>query len=251
MVKLGGRRYSELLNKYYQFFQCKIKIMKAIRLILLVSFFSMFSQGYLLAQKSTKDFKGIIKYNITYPDSQFDDATMAMLPQSMTLKIMGSKKKMELFAGMANQVEITDAEFMSRIALIDVMGQKFAISYNKQMVEEELNKDEEPTVNYLDDTKTIVGYICKKAEVTSYADGIEQTIVVYYTDELGIEDISFEGEFRNLNGFPLEYTIKNDKIVMTFTASEIKEGGVKKKDFEVPDGYKYVTEEELKSMFGG
>ena len=225
--------------------------MKAIRLILLVSFFSMFSQGYLMAQKSAKEFKGIIKYTITYPDSKFDDATMAMLPQLMTLKIMGSKKKMEMFAGMANQIEITDAELMSRIALIDVMGQKFAISYNKQMVEEELNKDKEPTVNYLDDTKTIAGYVCKNAEVTSYADGIEQTIMVYYTDELGLEDISFEGEFRNLNGFPLEYTIKNNKIEMTFTASEINKGGVKKKDFEVPDGFKYVTEEELKSMFGG
>ena len=225
--------------------------MKAIRLILLVSFVSMFSQGYLLAQKSAKEFKGVIKYTITYPDSKFDDATMAMLPQAMTLKSMGSKKKMEMFAGMANQVEITDAELMTRIALIDVMGQKFAISYNKQMVEEELKKDKEPTVNYLDDTKTIAGYVCKNAEVTSYADGIEQTIMVYYTDELGLEDISFEGEFRNLEGFPLEYTIKNDKIIMTFTASEIKDGGVKKKDFEVPDGYKYVTEEELKSMFGG
>jgi len=41
------------------------------------------------------------------------------------------------------------------------------------------------------------------------------------------------------------------QMKMKFTVTSVKKGGVKDKDFVLPEDYKVVTEEELKNMFGG
>ena len=38
---------------------------------------------------------------------------------------------------------------------------------------------------------------------------------------------------------------------MKFTATSVKKQKVTDKDFEIPEGYKEVTKEELQNMFGG
>lgn len=223
--------------------------MKKIRFVAGLLF--IFLAGYSTVQ-AQKSFEGIVVYDITYPESDLEQDIMAMLPDKMTTRISGTYKSNETLSAMSNQVEITNSEDMSRIILIDVMGQKFAIESTKEEIEKENAETGDPVIQYLDDTREIAGYTCKKALVTTKDDrGKEHEMEVYYTEELITDDLFFEGKLRNLKGLPLEYTITTDQMKMVFTASEIKKGGVKKKDFEVPDDYKYVTEDELKNMFGG
>jgi len=203
-------------------------------------------------QKKSKDFTGVITYQVTYPDSDFDANMQAMLPTKMTATIGETKKKSEILSGMANQVEILDGVEKSRTTLIDMMGQKFAILYTWEDIQAELAEKPEPQITYLDETKEIAGYPCKKAEILTTDDkGKENTITIFFTEKIRNDATNFESDLRGVDGMVLEFVVFQDRVNMKFTASEVAPGKVKDKEFEIPEGFKYVTEDELKQMFGG
>jgi GLPGLI family protein len=226
--------------------------MKKINLVLLIAIIATLFSPEVIAQKKGKVFTGVITYIITYPDSDLDETMSGMLPEKMTVYISETKKKNKVISAMSNQSEIVDAEAMTRTTLIDIMGQKFAILHTKEDIEAELLENPEPVINFFDETKEIAGYTCRKAELIS-TDETKKDIIVtlYYTDELKNQKVSFDGEFRNLDGIPLEFTVKPDRMNMRFTASEVSHEKVKDKEFEISEDYKFVTEDDLRKMFGG
>jgi len=225
--------------------------MRILRTLLFVTLVALIATN-VSAQKKDKQFKGIIVYEITYPKEDVGEEMKDMLPSKMTTYILGTKKKNELFSLMANQSEIVDAEAMTRTSLIDVMGQKFAILTTKEEIEKELAEAGEQTINYFDELKEIAGYMCTKAEiVTKDENEKETTVEIFFTNEIKNQKVLFEGEFRDIEGIPLEFVVHEERITMMFTAIEVTHGKVKDKDFDIPEGYKFVTEKELKEMFGG
>ncbi|MCX6234377.1 MAG: hypothetical protein NT175_06570 [Bacteroidetes bacterium] len=227
--------------------------MKTLRFLLVTVLLVVCAWSLSNGQVSKKPFSGVIKYGISYPDSaKFDASIRAALPKEMTTYIMGSMKKSEISGGMANQTEMTDAQAGTRSTLLDVMGQKFIIISSKEEIEKKNAEEPAPVVNYLDQTKEIAGYICKQAEIiTKNKNGKENKVIVFYTDKLPGKELNFDGDYRTLDGFPLAFTVNEDRISMVFTATSVTKCKLKKKEFVVPEGYKQVTEEELKNMFGG
>jgi hypothetical protein len=203
------------------------------------------------AQKA-KSFSGVITYTITYPDSsKLDASVMAALPVEMTTYIMGDMRKNVITSPMTNQVEILDAAAGTRTALIDIMGQKLSIISSKEEMEKEAAERPAPVITYLDTTKIIAGYPCKKAlMVITGKEGKTMNMEVYYTREITGVNLNL-GSFQGLDGFPLEFSTKQGPVTMMFTATTVKRSKVKKNVFDVPEGYKQVTEEELRNMFGG
>jgi len=227
--------------------------MKKTTFIVLVALLFAFT-GKTFAQKSDKLFKGVITFEISFPDNNFDAATLAQLPKLMTMTVGETKSKTELDAGMFSQNTISDAEAKTSVTLMDVMGQKIMIKKTKEEIEQEIAKSPAPKIITSTETKEIAGYTCKKAEITTTdpdQGDKEITFTVYYSDQLGNDKLNFEGLFRGLNGLPLEYNIDANSMKMKFTATEVKKQKVSDKDFAIPDGYKEVTKEELQNMFGG
>ena len=199
-----------------------------------------------------KSFEGVITYKISYPDSKFTESQMAMFPKLMTVTIKGSKSKTEMITGMGNQTEIIDYTEKTKIALLDMMGQKYAIKQTAADIQKENENEPVGKVEVTNETKTIAGYLSKKAIVTTEQDGEKTVYEVWFTDELGSKEINFDNPvYKDINGVLMEFLMKTPQITMKFTVSSVEKKNVSAKEFEIPAEYKLTTKEELKSKFGG
>lgn len=200
-------------------------------------------------------FEGIIKYKIEIEGDDIDATTKAQMPNEMIMYYKGSLIRSEQVSPMYSMASISNTEDESVIILMDFMGQKFAVKQLKEdleEIEEELEIEEEetekPEINYIDETKEIAGYTCKKAEITQ--DG--ETMEVYYTDEISIPlTKDSQNSIEGLEGTLMEFTIVNEGMTMTMTVKEVKKTKVKKTMFTIPSDYEIKSMDEFKGMFGG
>ena len=199
-----------------------------------------------------KPFDGVITYKISYPESKFSEAQLNMFPKVMTVSVKGSKARTEMNVGGGTTVEILDYVAKTKVALINMMGQKFAIKQTAKEIEKENALQPKGTVSVTNETKSIAVYNCKKAIVTSDEDGVKSTFEVWFTEELGGKDANFDNPlYKDINGVMLEFLIKTPQITMKLSATSVEKKAVSAKDFEIPTYYTLTTQEELKSKFGG
>ena len=224
---------------------------KVIQLILIATTFVFAFNNVSFAGK--KPFKGIITYKITFPNSEFDQATLAMMPKVMTVTIKGNMSKTSLNMGMGTQSTIFNGDNKTATTLINMMGQKYAIQITREDIDKEIADQPKPIVKYLDETKEIAGYKCKKAEIIfKNDDDNEVTFTVYYTDELGGKALnSGQALYSEIDGVLLEYEIDAKGMAMKFEATSVEKKNVSDKEFDIPEDYKITTKDELESMFGG
>ena len=155
----------------------------------------------------------------------------------------------EISMGMGKNITIYNAEYNSAVSLIDMMGQKLAIKMTPEDLDKEAAETGDVEVVHLDETKDILGYSCKKALVKVKDSGDE--FEVYYTEELstGIENHG-NPMFKDIKGMMMEFVMEQNGMKMHFLAVSVDKKKVSKKDFEVPEGYEEITEEEMQSRFG-
>lgn len=201
---------------------------------------------------SGKPFEGVITYKITYPDSKFTESQLAMFPKLMTVTIKGDKAMTEINTGMGNQKEIIDYIEKTKVGLIDMMGQKFAIKQTSEEIEKENTSAAKASVELSSETKVIAGYPCKKALVTVEEKGVKSTYEVFYTNEFGTKAVNFDNPlYKDIDGVLMEFSMKTQQFTMKFSVSNIEKKSISSKLFEIPPDYKLTTQEELKSKFGG
>jgi hypothetical protein len=228
--------------------------MKKIKNLILAAIIGLITLSPTLLLFGQKDFSGVIVYNITFPDSEFDAQTRAMLPRTATLTIKGLKSRTEMSMGMGgNTVSIFDGETMEGVTLMDMMGQKFAIASTEEDMDKEMEKMPDFVVELTGETKEVAGYLCKKAVIRS--EGGEEDDVMheaYFTNELGWAMMNRNNPiFKDVEGVMLEYSIDQDGMKMIFSAVSVEKKKISDKEFEVPEGYKHLTPEDLQNMFGG
>jgi GLPGLI family protein len=200
-----------------------------------------------LAQKK---FEGTIKFDITYEDVPAEMAMMeAMLPDEMTIQIKGEKTRLEQSMGMGiSSVIITDMKIGSGVLLMDMMGKKMAVEMSKEELEKmDKNKasQNKPEFKYVEGTKKIAGYECKKALV--FVEGAGE-MEIYYTEEL---PAGASKQFEGLKGFPVEYKIVEGPMKIKMTAKTVKQEKLDKSLFETPDGYDKMSFEEFQKSMPG
>lgn len=223
---------------------------KAVLISIGIILFAILFQSFVFA--GGKPFEGVITYKISYPESKFTESQLAMFPKLMTISVKGTKSKTEMSTGMGNQTEITDYAEKTKVALLDMMGQKFAIKETSEELQKEIEKEPVPKIEITSETKTIIGYSCKKAIVTTEQDGEKTTYEVWFTGDLGSKDINFDNPlYKDIDGMLMEFSMKQPQFTMKFTVSSIEKKSVSAKEFEIPADYKLTTKEELKSKFGG
>jgi len=182
-----------------------------------------------------KTSEGVITYKISYPDSKFTESQMAMFPKLMSVMIKGSKSKTEMITGMGNQTEINDYTEKSKVSLLDMMGQKYAIKETAADIQKEMEKEPPATVEVTNETKNIAGYLSKKAIVTTNQDGEKTVYEVWFTEELGSKDVNFaDPVYKDINGVLMEFQMKTPQISMKFKVSSVEKKNVSAKEFEIP-----------------
>ncbi len=196
-----------------------------------------------------KEFSGTVVYNITYEMEDMDPQMAAYLPKTMKMTVKNPMSRTEISMGMGKNITIYNAEDNSAVSLIDMMGQKLAIKMTPEDLDKEAAETGDVEVVHLDETKDILGYSCKKALVKVKDSGDE--FEVYYTEELstGIENHG-NPMFKDIKGMMMEFVMEQNGMKMHFLAVSVDKKKVSKKDFEVPEGYEEITEEEMQSRFG-
>ncbi|TSA23966.1 MAG: DUF4412 domain-containing protein [Bacteroidetes bacterium] len=199
-----------------------------------------------------KPFEGVITYKITYPGNKFSESQMAMFPKVMTITIKGERAKSEILTPMGAQVEITNYTEKSKVGLINMMGQKYAIQESNEEIMEDLKSAPVAQVQITGETKTIAGFTCKKAVVTVEENGSPSTYEVWFNEDFGAPDPNFDNPlYKDIPGVLLEFSMVTPQFMMVFSAISIEKKGISNKEFEIPSDYTTTTKEELQSKMGG
>lgn len=202
--------------------------------------------GCSIFQGGNKTFEGYIKYTVDI-ESDIDEATRAQLPSSTTDYYKETKIRKEQNTAMFSITSISDNATKETTMLMDLMGQKIAFKQTAEDIDKAKEEIPESEYNETGESKEILGYNCKKVEVTA---GEDVYSAYYTTDILTNGNHNASGLFDKIDGVILEYTITQQDIVMHYTANEIKKQHVDEEMFTIPEDYELKTAEELQSLFG-
>jgi GLPGLI family protein len=199
------------------------------------------------AQKA-KIFTGTITYNITYPPNTAPNIA-AQLPKTITMFVAGNKVKAGANFGPMKQTFIKNADAMTITSLVERDGRKLAMTKSKEQITKELASEKAPATEVLKETKKIAGYNCKSAEV-NFLDkrGQAHKSIVYFSDDLGTNNLNFDNQYRGVKGIPLEMELTMHGIPMKLVASSVSSERVSNKEFETPSDFEAVTEQEFKAL---
>lgn len=185
---------------------------------------------------SAQEFEGVITFSISYESLpvEMKDA-VSMLPQEQTFYIKNNLSKFVQNSNMSSTVVVSDSKTKKSTLLIDAMGKKYKMTIDTEDLSEVENvSSDEIKIEYVNETKTIAGYACKKAVVIM--EGFDQEAIFYYTEE--IAPLMLNGmEGLHLKGLPLEYRISMDGMTMVMKASKVDKIAVPDSTFDIPEGY--------------
>ena len=199
-------------------------------------------EATLFAQSS---FEGKIIYTITYTDLPAEMKQMeAMLPMDMTIFMKGNKSRVEQNQMMGKNIVVSDMDNKNGFMEMNMGGQKLRLNISTEEFKDEAEKM--PIVEYLDETKTIAGYPCKKAIMKDENGNVLMT--VFYTNKIKNQA---QKKFIGLKGFPLSYSMTQNNMTFEMAASEVSEQSVSDKIFEKSAGYKDISQADLQKMMGG
>lgn len=192
--------------------------------------------------KAVPVFEGAVTYSITFEGNSLPPEALAMFKGAEAVTyIKGDKRRVDMNMPMQSTSAIVDGKSNTVVTLMDIMGMKYLIRMNEADIKKEQEKAPETKIKYTDETKTVAGYKCKKAEITVVSkDGREETLNVYYTEEIPTSDI--KSAYKGLKGFPLEYAIIQGGMKLQFTATKVNSDKVSDSKFEIPkEGYTETT----------
>lgn len=189
----------------------------------------------------SQNFEGLVTYSVNVDNPQL----AAYVGTSIKIYIKGSKTK-TLQDGMITKTIFADRSTTDEpTVLVEAMGNKYQVKNDPAKKEE----DKDPVIKYMDDsTKTILGYTCHKAEITTTdAQGQTATSEVYYTKDI-VTPPAKSGPFKSLKGFPLEYSMVQQQMnaKITIMATKVDKQTVTDETFTIPSGYKLMTMDQIR-----
>lgn len=197
----------------------------------------------------SQSFEGEIVFAMKYENLPAEMQGMeGMLPKEFKVFVKNEKSRVEFSSMMGPLITITDNKAKTSTMLMNMMGQKMKMTVDH---DEEKNMDDQSAENinikYLDDTKEIAGYSCKKALLET-GNEEDPDMEFYYTEKIapvkGMQ--GFEGV--GIKGMPLEYKISKQGMTITVTASSIDKKTVDDGLFEIPEEYTEMPESMKQGM---
>jgi GLPGLI family protein len=209
----------------------------------LLSLFCFLIVAPALAQKKLSE--GTISYDIVInTGSQKPQAADFLDGATSTVYLKGTKTRTEMVSSLGTQSTIVDGAKNSYTVLKEYGEQKYLIQLTPADYKEINSKYENVTFSFLEDTKTILGYKCKKA-MGKLVDGT--SFAVWYTTDLVPENNEFQYANKSLPGLAMEYESSFGNLKVTYTISNISFNAVPAAKFDLPkSGYRIMTYQESK-----
>jgi len=168
-----------------------------------------------------------------------DDSASEMI-SGTNMKMTFNKKMSKVVLDMIlmKNTTIIDLKTEEGIMLFDAMGQKIKVDIPREKVTEQMIDDYSLVPSK--EKMRLAGYECQIYTIES--DQGEFSICL--TDDIKFES-SYNTQFVDLDGFPLQYTMNYSGMLISLTAKEIVKRRVKKSEFVVPEGYETKSISEL------
>ena len=185
----------------------------------LITAVAIFCSVFALAQK-----EGSVSYVMTMEGLPPEQAAM-MGDMETKIFFKDNKTYTEMNSMMYSYKILNDEN--GQLFLMDQMGNKFFTRQSKAELDKnaELAKDKEPKIEYINETKTIAGYECKKAIVTAQGKDGEVKSDVWYCEK--VPYISQGGGrkggemFKGLKGMPMEFQVKQGPMNIKMSATAV------------------------------
>jgi GLPGLI family protein len=210
-------------------------------LLVLFIGFLLFSSTYVSAQPPKIVSECTIVYNMSVEDSKSSPELIKSLNgATKTVYIKGSKSRTELVSPSYTLTIINDTKTDTTVVLRELGNTKY-MSFLDQAKKLEKNRKFEG-IDFIatTETKTILGYDCKKV-VAKLKDG--STYNVYYAPSIVPSNREYEYQLKGLAGLALEYETESEdgKVKFTFTAVKITLTPVQAAKFDLPkSGYRIL-----------
>jgi hypothetical protein len=173
-----------------------------------------------------------------------------LAPSSATMKFKKHKFIMEMSTmGMFNTMFICDLHSKTLTQMVKFMDVKQAcIESEKDILTD--NSSYNLKIEETKETKMIAGYKCHKVKVTM-ANDPSVTFDVYYTKDMGDENVNDLSPYKGIKGMLMQYRLKKMGLEMQFVAKSVKKADIPDNTFDVPAYFKIVSKEEMKKFFDG
>lgn len=210
--------------------------MKLFTLVLLAVSVS-FTQVY--AQRVIADCS--VSYAISAEEGSADkDVTESLKASTKNVYIKGNDSRTDLVSPTFTQSLIYNKSTGSAVILREFGNNKFMTKLDNARWKEENKKYDGMTVILSAETKTILGYECKKA-LMQLKDGTVFTL--YYATAIIPSVKEFEYQFKDIPGFVLEFESQEaEGKKIRYTASKINLSPVPASRFDIPvSGYRLLN----------
>ena len=191
----------------------------------------------------TQNHDGKIEFKIDYELVKELESQRPSLATKMIVYTKNNFSRKEEVTRIGSQVLINDIKSESSYLLMQIADEKLAIKVQDSTINNNLKEK----ITYLNETKNIAGYECKKAIINTYDSTKEEanTIVLFYTDEIiGVYDL----KFLNLIGTPLEYKVESKGMTITYTATSVSIAEQNRFLFEIPKDFNILSMSEFKRL---
>ncbi len=177
-----------------------------------------------------------VTYDITAADA---DKSKSLNGATKTLYLKGKNLRVDINSTSFNQSLIINNTSGSMVILREIGANKYMSVLDDAKWKEQSKKFAGQKITLEQDTKTILGYECKKATALLTSGS---TLTLYYAPAITPSLLENPYEFNGIPGFVLEYqSIGDDGKLITYTASKINLNPVPVAKFEIPtSGYRIL-----------
>ncbi len=196
-------------------------------------------------EKSDSKGEGLIEF-----DTKGVDPTHPLYgfaPSSATFKFKQDKFIIEMSTmGMFNTSVILDSKAKTIAQTVKFLDIKQACIENEQDLAEE-NAEYALKIEETKETKKIIGLKCYKAHVTKINEP-NVKFDVWYTKELGMENVNALTPYAQLKGILLDYRVKKMGMELHFAAKSYQAIKIPDNAFEIPASMKIVPKSEMEEF---
>ncbi|MBY0480927.1 MAG: hypothetical protein K2Q21_06215 [Chitinophagaceae bacterium] len=183
-----------------------------------------------------------VTYQISLTETKTDKEVQNAIQQSFrTVYIKGNDSRVDLVSPSLTQSVIYDKSNGSAVVLKEFGNNKFMIRLNQSAWKLANKKYEGMNIQLVNnETKTILGYECKKALITLKDSSVFN---VYYATAITPSVKEFEYQFKDIPGFVLEFQAKDQSgSVATYRAVKISLSPVQASKYDIPtSGYRVLN----------
>lgn len=158
-----------------------------------------------------------------------------------TLYVKGNVIRVDVASSAFTQSVIYNNATGDAVLLKEMGSDKFMKRIDAESFRHQNNNYEGMKISYTNDTKTILGYECKKGTATLKNNSV---FTFYFTGSIKLSATENPYQFKDIPGFVLEYEVVGDDKTskITYTATRVNFNPVPASKFEIPvTGYRSLN----------